>query len=350
MNHPRPAPELTSFSENNSEGAHLQSDPAHRKPFIGCQSRVLQKTIDSVIPDKPPVDISARCNKVIIVIDKDPNDLNLIDQCLYDTKDTPFTFISSTDRETVKRLISSYNPDLIVADWKTILSIMSTPEDSHMPAFHDIPMLLLTDDKAVDDDAFAAAFGEGMIEFVQKPIDKAVMKAKVQVLLKLKDFVRRIKAESQVASEELDRMHRELHFDLILHSRNVKERFLEEINQLNTHVSIEGRSKLRTLVRKFRWAIDDEAHVSFERTFDDSNRPLYKQLEHICPNITRNEKRLCAFLIRDKSGSEIAKTIGKNPNSINVAFARLRSKLRIATNKDLKEFLTGLNTTVIQPA
>ena len=83
--------------------------------------------------------------------------------------------------------------------------------------------------------------------------------------------------------------------------------------------------------------------INIERKFDEINAGLYAMLEKSCPEITKNEKRLCAYLKMDHRASDIAKTLNKSLNSINVGFARLRIKLRLPNTKDLRTYLNELS-------
>jgi hypothetical protein len=76
-----------------------------------------------------------------------------------------------------------------------------------------------------------------------------------------------------------------------------------------------------------------------EKDFDRLHSEFYFLLEKKCPTITKNEKRLCAYLKMNHGASDVAKLTNKSLNSINVAFARLRAKLQLPSSKDLRSFL-----------
>jgi DNA-binding CsgD family transcriptional regulator len=122
----------------------------------------------------------------------------------------------------------------------------------------------------------------------------------------------------------------------------VKDKMLESVNKLVPYLNMEGRSKLNTMVKQLRWELNDEANINFVRAFDDLNSKFYANLEQTCSLITRGEKRLCAFVVKGHSSSEIARITRKSQNSINVAFSRLRAKLGLSNSKDLRSFLERL--------
>jgi DNA-binding CsgD family transcriptional regulator len=64
----------------------------------------------------------------------------------------------------------------------------------------------------------------------------------------------------------------------------------------------------------------------------------------INPELSLNERRLCAFLRLNMTTKEIASITGQSPRSIEVARTRLRKKLNL-TNSDtsLTDFLSHID-------
>lgn len=81
----------------------------------------------------------------------------------------------------------------------------------------------------------------------------------------------------------------------------------------------------------------------FELRFLQMHGEFYEKLVNACPDLTPNERRLCAFLKMDMSTKEISVITGQSVRSINMARFRLRKKLEL-TNSDtsLFDFLAGL--------
>jgi tetratricopeptide (TPR) repeat protein len=81
----------------------------------------------------------------------------------------------------------------------------------------------------------------------------------------------------------------------------------------------------------------------FEFRFLQMHDDFYEKLMAVCPDLTQNERRLCAFLKMDMSTKEISVITGQSIRSINMARFRLRKKLEL-TNSDTSvfEFLAGL--------
>lgn len=81
----------------------------------------------------------------------------------------------------------------------------------------------------------------------------------------------------------------------------------------------------------------------FEIRFNHANDGFYKNLIAQHPNLSKSDKKLCAFLRLNLSTKEISLLTGQTPNSIFVARTRLRKKLNLANSKvDIAEYLQNL--------
>jgi len=161
----------------------------------------------------------------------------------------------------------------------------------------------------------------------------------------------KITSSVEKLQSELDFKHREvaMHLELLIHSRSVKEKLIEGVNKLQPFLTLEGKSKLFTLLKQLKWELNEEVDLNIEKRFDETNAGLYSLLERRCPEITKNEKRLCAFLKMNHCASDIAKITDKSLNSINVALARLRTKLRLPNTKDLRVYLNEFGYSATWP-
>jgi tetratricopeptide (TPR) repeat protein len=75
---------------------------------------------------------------------------------------------------------------------------------------------------------------------------------------------------------------------------------------------------------------DDNERQNFEYYFNQVYESFYKKLFEINPNLTPNERRLCAYIKLQMNTKEIAALTNSTPRSIEVARYRLRKKLNIS--------------------
>lgn len=135
--------------------------------------------------------------------------------------------------------------------------------------------------------------------------------------------------------------------DLMIHSAGVRNKLVERLDDIRPYLSAEGKSKLGMIVRQLKWELKTEERFNLEKEFDEINADLYRRLDAENSALTRYEKRLCAYLVRGHSATDIARINTKSLNCINVAFARIRSKLSFQNNRDLHAYLLRLKSPVL---
>jgi tetratricopeptide (TPR) repeat protein/DNA-binding CsgD family transcriptional regulator len=86
-----------------------------------------------------------------------------------------------------------------------------------------------------------------------------------------------------------------------------------------------------------------KAWEEFEFRFQQMHSGFYDRLKQRFPDLTLNERRLCAFLKLDMTTKEISDITGQSVRAVNMARIRLRKKLGIShTDKELFAFLSEL--------
>ncbi len=81
----------------------------------------------------------------------------------------------------------------------------------------------------------------------------------------------------------------------------------------------------------------------FEIRFSKTHAGFFEKLMHSFPELTLNERRLCAFLRLDMTTKEVSTITGQSIRAIEIARTRLRKKLNLSqTETSLFEFLSSL--------
>ena len=140
---------------------------------------------------------------LVLVIDDSPNDIQVLGQILSDITDVQFA-LSGEDG---LALIDSTEPDLIVLD------VMMPGMDGYQicsalkrdPATRDLPVIFVTgqDDSHSEVQALAA----GAVDFIQKPITREIVRARVRTHLALSARTRELReigAKLEQANRELE--------------------------------------------------------------------------------------------------------------------------------------------------
>lgn len=106
----------------------------------------------------------------------------------------------------------------------------------------------------------------------------------------------------------------------------------------------EGDSNfINSIIRDLNSMQDDSIWNEFEIRYQQVHTEFFDKLNNICPSLTTNERRLCAFLRLDMTTKDISSITGQSLRSIEVARTRLRKKLLLTNSEtNLSDFLSSL--------
>ncbi len=116
---------------------------------------------------------------------------------------------------------------------------------------------------------------------------------------------------------------------------NIAERLLIH----KTKFTKENQSSIRELIGELQRNAETQVWEEFEIRFQQVHNDFYENLNGKFPNLTPNERKLCAFLKLNMSTKEISAITFQTTNSITVARSRLRKKLGIDREENLVAFL-----------
>jgi tetratricopeptide (TPR) repeat protein len=105
----------------------------------------------------------------------------------------------------------------------------------------------------------------------------------------------------------------------------------------------ENQGLINEIIRELEDTQEETVWNEFEQRFHQVHNQFYDQLNAINPDLSPNERRLCAFLRLNMSSKEISSITGQSLRSIEVARTRLRKKLDLTNSEvGLIEFLSTL--------
>lgn len=156
-----------------------------------------------------------------------------------------------------------------------------------------------------------------------------------QLFRKQKFKVAKEKLERKVLQNELEGKEREL-TSFVLNMIRLNEKKMSIINYLKLQkprLKKENHDVIDTAIRDLEYDQDAGVWEEFEMRFNKVNSEFYQKLADRFPDLTNNEKRLCAFLIMNMNTKDISSITGQSVDAIGKARTRLRKKLGI-TNQD----------------
>lgn len=145
--------------------------------------------------------------------------------------------------------------------------------------------------------------------------------------------------------KELDVRNKELATN-VMYQIQKNELINEIVQKLQTHSTSDSKkypSWVLEIIKDLEKTQDRSVWNEFEIRFQQVHNDFYNKLNEINPELTPNERRLCAFLRLNMTTKEISSITGQSYRSIEVARTRLRKKLNLTNSETgLIEFLSTL--------
>ena len=159
-------------------------------------------------------------------------------------------------------------------------------------------------------------------------------------------FRRNYELEKQNLEKELEIKNKELTTNVmyLIRKNELIKQIAEELTANSQAFKKENQELIRRIVRDLDKAQQSDIWDEFEIRFQQVHNAFYEKLMQINPELSLNERRLCAFLRLNMTTKEVASITGQSVRSIEVARTRLRKKLNL-TNSDtsLSDFLSRID-------
>ncbi len=164
------------------------------------------------------------------------------------------------------------------------------------------------------------------------------------------------KTNSELANKNLQLLKERLESELELKNKELatnvmyqikKNEIVEEIvHKLLTHspqFRKENQELIKSIIHDLEKTVDENVWGEFELRFQHVHNEFYTKLQEKNPDLSPNERRLCAFLKLNMTTKEIASITGQSQRSIEVARTRLRKKLQLTNSEQgLIEYLSSI--------
>lgn len=150
--------------------------------------------------------------------------------------------------------------------------------------------------------------------------------------------------EKEKLKEQLDFKNRELTTNVmyLLKKNELITNISEKLVRSKLDFKKENQKIIQEIINELKSSQDSDTWAEFEAHFTQVHTDFYTKLNEQFPNLSANEKKLCAFLRLNMSTKDIAAITYQSVNSITVARSRLRKKLNIeGEDTNLTNFLTN---------
>jgi tetratricopeptide (TPR) repeat protein len=142
--------------------------------------------------------------------------------------------------------------------------------------------------------------------------------------------------EKESLSKELEIKNKELTTNVICQIRknelinNIADKLMSNRHNFKK----ENQNLIKVIIKELENSKEDSIWIEFETRFHQVHNEFYEKLNEINPDLSPNDRRLCAFLRLNMTTKEISSITGQSLRSIDVARTRLRQKLNL-TNAEV---------------
>lgn len=135
----------------------------------------------------------------------------------------------------------------------------------------------------------------------------------------------------QSLANQLELRNKEITSNIILLQKKneILTGIADKLMKAKDQFTEQNREFIEKCIVELRENTDDSDWKNFELQFNQIYESFYKKLDAINPNLTVNDRRLCAYLRLNMTTKEIAALTSLSVHSVEVARHRLRKKLHI---------------------
>jgi len=127
----------------------------------------------------------------------------------------------------------------------------------------------------------------------------------------------------------------------IIKLKNQKENLIDDFRKIKDYLNPDG-VQIFTSINNLHKIDNLQLKISeFESNFEEINKGFYESLLKLHPDITPNEKKLCAYIALGMSTIEISELTFQSENSIYVSRNRLKKKLN-TVDQSMEDYLKTL--------
>ena len=144
--------------------------------------------------------------------------------------------------------------------------------------------------------------------------------------------------------QELDFRNKELatHVMYLVKKNEFISSISEKLLSIKTILNNEDKKWVQDIVREMKSNVDNTVWGEFEMRFQQVHDDFYARLNEHYPDLTPNEKKICAFLRLNMTTKDISSITFQSIKSIQVARTRLRKKMGMSRDENLISFLQTL--------
>jgi len=163
--------------------------------------------------------------------------------------------------------------------------------------------------------------------------------------LEIMDRAQQSELEAKSLKSDLERKDKELTTQVIysIQKNEMINDVVEKLQNKSTEELLSQESEIKKIIKTLEKTRDQSVWEEFELRFQQVHSGFYDRIQDAYPNLSLNERRLCAFLRLDMTTKEIAAITGQTTRAVEMARIRLRKKMNLTkTDTSLFEVLSSM--------
>lgn len=151
-----------------------------------------------------------------------------------------------------------------------------------------------------------------------------------------------LKLKHEKLQQKLDHRNKELATNVmyLLSKNEFITSTAEKLTKAKMNFKKENQKLIQDIIRDLLLNSSKDIWKEFEVRFQEVHSDFYDNLNSKFPDLTPNEKKICAFLRLNMSTKDISSITYQSLRSINMARFRLRKKMNLDTDENLVSFLS----------
>lgn len=236
-------------------------------------------------------------------------------------------------------------PDVIIMDWDmpVMNGIDAMRQIKSQEITSEIPVIIATG-AMLSSENLRSALQAGAMDYIRKPIDYIELEARLNTALKIKQHLGSIQA---LLKNEIELKNRKLSTTsmLVVEKNDLLQEFGAGLNKLLDRLDAQSSmvADLKSLIKQVDAHLElDISWDTFKVQFEEVHSQFFSELEKRYTGISHKDLKLCAYMRLGIENKEISKLLNITPASVSTSLYRLKKKLNVDTELDLRDFIFKL--------
>ena len=234
-------------------------------------------------------------------------------------------------------------PDIIIMDWEMPImnGIETIKEIKQNEDISEIPIIVATGVN-VEDSNLKEALDAGAVDFLKKPFSKIEFEARMKSAIRIQTQHDTIQ---QMLKDSIDHKQRELTSMATLdyQKNTLLNQLLNQVERLDRLTNFVYATDIKNIQKQLKSHLDlDRSWDGFKTHFEEVHSGFFEKLDATFDSLSLNDRKLCAYIKMGMGNFEISQMTGSSDAAIRKSINRLKKKMNLGPEDDLRDFLIRL--------